>query len=301
MLKIFAVIFALSSMCFSQQNKNLTQGTMVSGEDIIRKARETIGLFSPVTSLRSKINKSVQIKADETAPVRIRGKEITIDDQDEITILSPDKICLIFASKSSLYGGNTTVTSIWNEKKFGQTSETEINGERSVRDTTKGISVEMLNSLLDQTNLKKADIKLIDPKVESIGDVWRLIFPLIFINPFESQTKFEYIGRAQAGEQTANLVETKSPGGHSVQLFFDEKTNFLLLMIEKYNESGKDFENKYYYTDRQKMGGLLIPTKVKVERKVTPTGQSSRTAFEYINIESIEVNPAIKPETFKIK
>lgn len=300
MIKIFAVIFALASICFSQQADNLNQGNLSDGNAVISKAQEAIGLAASIKSFRVKISKSMQIKADETAPTKIRGQKITIDEQNETTVLPPNKIRSVSISKVSLFNGDTTITSIWSEKRFKQITETEMNGGRSVQDTTKGISVEMLNSLLNQTNLKKVDIKPIDPKITNSEEVWRIIFPLIFMNPFENQAKFEYVGRAQAGEQTANLIATKSPGGRIIQLFFDEKTSSLLLMIEKYNESGKDFENRYYYSDRQKMGDLLIPMKVKVEHKVTPAGQPTHTFFEYINIESVEVNPTIKPDIFKI-
>lgn len=148
--------------------------------------------------------------------------------------------------------------------------------------------------------MKKIDVKPPDKKVVFSNELWQATFPLILMHPIERETKFEYLGRAQAGKQTANLVQTKSAGGHVFQLFFEEKSNILLLMIEKWKESDRDYEAKYYFSSREKRGGVLIPTKIKIERKVTSKGQSPKIAFEYIDVVGFEVNPAIKSEIFKV-
>lgn len=301
MLKICTIIFALTSICFSQQTGILKQGSISDGENIVRKARDAAGLSLPITSLRFKLHRLHHIKVDQTAPARIKGNEIITDYQDEVTVLSSDKIRWVSALKDNIVEGNSSiVTSIWNENKYRQISEYEMNGERRVRDTTAAVSIDSLNQLANKTNSKKMDVKPIDKKLVFSNGLWQVAFPFLLTHPIERQTKFEYVGRAQAGEQIANLVQTKSVGGHVFQLFFDEKTSNLLLMIEKWKESDRDYEAKYYFSNREKRGDILIPTKVKVERKVTPAGQSPKINFEYVDVVGFEINPTIKPDTFKV-
>ncbi len=292
MFRISIFIFILTSICFSQQSSNIKQTSSIDGENIVRKAREAAGISAPVSSLRIKLFKSLQIKADE------KGAGRTSDSEDETTILFTDKIRLVSVNKGNSL--SFIITTIWNESKYSQTMESEIFGERRVTNTTESLSTERLNNVLGKTKLKKADISQTDKKVIFSNELWTSVFPLIFISPIESRTKLEFIGRAQAGQQTANLVETKSPNGDPIQLFFDEKTNILLLMIAKGKNPFGDYEDRYYFSNREKKDNVLIPTKIKVERKFTPTGKTSEVSYQYIDIKSFEVNPPIKADLFKI-
>src|SRR5207253_2931893 len=113
--------------------------------------------------------------------------------------------------------------------KFRQTLEFEINGQRQVVDTTNGTPLS--SAALDAVKSKKTDIKSLGSRADEFSDsLWALVFPLILMHPIESSAKFEYLGRAQAGERIARAVQTKSATGSVIQLFFDEKTNYLLLM-----------------------------------------------------------------------
>jgi hypothetical protein len=294
-IKLCAIIVILASICFSQQ------GSAITGESVVGKAREAAGISSSMVLFRIKLHRVLQLNTDDLASANIKAKEMILDNQDEVTVLSPDKLCSIFTSKISLFDGSNTTTNVWNNKKFKQTMESEFNGIRTVRDTTEGISIGSLDGLLSKTNSKKIDVKPNDPKVALSNDLWMSVFPFTLKHPIEDQVKFEFIGRAKAGEQTANFVQVKSVGGHLFQLFFDEKTNNLLLMIEKFKESEKVFETKYYYSNREKRDNILIPTKIKVERKITDTGQTPKTVYEYIEVVGFEVNPEIKKDLFEIK
>lgn len=300
MVKICIAIFALALICFSQQPGVLKQGSLTDGEDIIRKAREAAGFSLPMTSFRLKLHGSLQISAGQTPTAQIKGNDLIIDSQDEITVMTPDKIRRVSTLKDNILQGSNATTSIWNENKYRQTTEFEINGVRTVKDTTATVSIDSLNQLANKADLKKINVKPIDSKIIFSNGLWKVAFPFLLMHPIERQTKFEYMGRAQAGEQIANLVQTNSAGGHVFQLFFDEKTSNLLLMIEKWKESDRDYEVKYYFSNREKRGDVLIPTKVKIEHKVTSAGQSPKIAFEYIDVVGFEVNPVIKPEIFKV-
>lgn len=220
MFRICAIILVLTSICFSQQTNNSKKEMITKGEDIIRKAREAAKLSSSINSFQIKLHQS----ADYKAP----GMDASIDYQDEITILSPNKIRRLSTYNS---GGLTRI--IWNDTNFKQTSESNRNGQRRVYDTTNGI--QLGGNALNAVKSKKPNVNSPESRATEFSDsLWGLVFPLILTHPIESSAKFEYVGRAQAGDQTANFIQTKSAGGHLIQLFFDEKTNSLLLMIEKY-------------------------------------------------------------------
>lgn len=302
MFRIFVILFALTSICFSQETAILKQGSLTDGESIVRKARDAAGLSLPINSLRIKLHEFSQEKHQS------RGKEVetTSDFQDEIAALSFDKIRIVSMAKlgisNSKFGDfTTTKTSIWNEKRFKQTTETELNGIRKISDTTNSISMDSANKTLGRTKLNMIGIKPPDPKIVFINKLWDVVFPLILMDPIERQTKFEYIGRAQAGEQIASVVETKSASGRVFQLLFDEKTSNLLMTIEKSKTSKGDSEVRYYYSDREKKDNVLIPTKIKIEYKFTPNaGEPPKIFYVYIDIVSFELNPEVKPELFKV-
>lgn len=287
MFKICIVIFFLVSMCFSQQTDALKQKNLSKGEEVIRKAKDAAGLSQSITSF--------QVKLRAFGHHKMQGLETTIDTQVEITVSPANKIRILSVFKNG--GLNRR---IWNQTKFRETAEFDSDdGQRHVVDTTNGIQLNQ--NVLSATKSKKSDIKSPDSKAAAFSDdLWEMVFPLIFNHPLESSAKFEYVGRAQAGEQIANFVQTTSASGRTIQLFFDEKTNDLLLMIEKFKKPGRDFERKLYYSNRENRNGVVMPTKIKIEHKITVTGQPPLTLYEYVDLLGFEPNPTIKPEIFKV-
>lgn len=102
MLKICTIVLTFISICFAQQTNTLKQETLTDGDSIVRQARDSAGLSLPITSLRLKLHRSLQIGMDETAAVKIRGNEITLDHQDEMTILFPNKIRKVSVAKNNI-------------------------------------------------------------------------------------------------------------------------------------------------------------------------------------------------------
>lgn len=298
MLRTFAFIVILVSICFSQQTHSSKQISLSDGENIVRKARETMGLSSlSTTTFRIKLRVLQQ-----------NTKESSIENQDDIEILSLNKIRSVSVSLGTERSGSIkfTGTTTLNEKKFKQTVESEINGQRFVKDITEPVSTDTLNRVLKTDTLKKtgakSSYKPLDNKTIFSNEIWTMVFPLILTNPIENPAKLEYIGRAKAGEQIANIVKTKSTNGDDVQLFFDEKTSNLLMMIVKGTQPFGDYEDRYYYSNREKKADVLIPTKVKIERKFTPNnGGNQSVTYKYIDIVGFEVNPEIKKDLFDIK
>lgn len=286
MFRVVLVIFVLASICFSQQTENSKSESLIKAESIINKAKEAAGFSESMTSF--------QIKLRNFGNNKIQQIELPIDEQLEITVTPANRIRILTVFKSGLN------RAIWNEKGFKETVEFDsTDGQRKVVDVTKG--VQLSQSTLGAIKSKIPNIKSPDSKAAAFSsNLWEFVFPLILTHPIESSTKFEYVGRAQAGEQTAQVLQTTTAGGRNLQLFFDEKTSHLLLMIEKYKGQGKEFVRKCYYSNREKRNGILIPTKVRMEHKVIKPGEDPLSLFYYLDLIDFETNPTVKPEIFKI-
>jgi hypothetical protein len=72
------------------------------------------------------------------------------------------------------------------------------------------------------------------------------------------------------------------------------------MMIVSYKGFDGDYETKYYYSNRESVGGILIPKKIKAEHKFTPTGEASRVSYMNINIEEFSIKPEFKSNLFDV-
>ena len=135
--------------------------------------------------------------------------------------------------------------------------------------------------------------------------MWTELFPLILAHPFEKDLNFNYIGKAKANNVTANVVDFKPKNGKNYRLLFDAETNYLLMMIVNYKRDDPffigDVETKYYYSERELSGDILIPKKIKVENKQTAAGQKPKIGFQNIEILEFKFNPELKESLFEIK
>lgn len=287
MFRVIIVIIVLTSINFSQQIDNSKNESLRKGKEIIRKSKETLGISLSMTSFIVKLRSVRNLENQENS---------SNDSQIEIAIFPLEKIRILSISED----GNVISRSIWNEKKFKQTLESESEGRRYVYDTTNGTPLSQ--TALNAIKSKKSEVKVENPRSVAFSDsLWKLVFPFILRHPIDSSEKIEYLGRAQAGERIASFVQLTTANGRTIQMFFDEKTNYLLLMIEKFKKSEREYENKYYFSNREERSGVLVPTKFKIEHKVTLKGESPITFFEYIELESFEANPKIDNKIFEIK
>jgi hypothetical protein len=124
-------------------------------------------------------------------------------------------------------------------------------------------------------------------------------------HPFEKKIGFKYVGKAKSNDKTANVIDVKPANGRNYRLLFDTETNHLLMMIVSFKETNErfvgDVEEKYYFSERELINGILIPKKIKVEKKATPQGKEAIIKFSNIEIVDFKINPEFKKDMFEIK
>ena len=281
------------SVAFSQNE--VKKGNLVQGKRIVLNAQKVTGadrLDSGFDALHI------------SAVLNQTSGRLEVTRNMDISLIIPGKILLVNSySKPFKY----KTTSIWNGEKYRKFSEAEIMGRRIFRDSAKPEPLgKNLKGRLDPEQIEKfnkAKMKAakLDPRKGLDNELWSYVFPLILKHPFEKIAgKFKYAGKAESDGTTANVVDVVTEDGRSIRLLFGAETNLLLLMIEKYKSFDGDYEKTYFYSDREMAGKILIPKKIKVEQKFTPTGKAIRISYSYVNISEFKINPKLKDDVFKI-
>ncbi|HRH43976.1 MAG TPA: hypothetical protein PKY82_20255 [Pyrinomonadaceae bacterium] len=276
------ILFAL----FNNQSKVIFKETSPNeqGEQIINDARKAIGIENnKISSFILKSKRILIAKSDTTSsrPPVVLGTEISAK--------MPDKVQLISTAEEP---SRFKYTSIWNGVKYKKLSEINTLGERTIKDVTESSlntkeRLKVLEGKIDKNELEK--IKLVantDPKEKLNNQIWLEIFPLILNNPFEQNLEFIYVGKSESSNRIANVVDVKSKNERNYRFLFDTETNLLLMTIETFKGTDGDYEIKYYYSNREKVDGLLIPKKIKAEQRITSAGKEPR--ISYSNIEILE-------------
>lgn len=301
--KFVVVIFLFASVSFSQQKNTVEQSNQTQAAEIIRNARQAIGLE------KTGEVSSYYYKFKETIPLEEFSH---YESFDEVSLEFPDKIQAVYFSKmllSSEFPSSSQLTRTWNGKKYKSISEIDLLGKRTVRDTTNENSKPISKNVSDVIGKKTAaaleNSRKADPKNILIESLWTSVFPLILSHPFENNIKFEYVGKAKSNDKTANVIDVKPANGKTYRLLFDSETNYLLMMIVSFKETNDrfvgDVEEKYYFSERELTAGVLIPKKIKVEKKATPEGKSPVVKFSNIEILDFKLNPKFDEKIFEIK
>lgn len=286
------VILSLTSFGFSQENTDVKE-QVEKGNQIIENARKEIGIKDSIKSIYLSITSESIIK------------KLQITETSEISISLPDKILIVNTTATPVESKDTSILNGEKYKKFYEF--VDLDGRRTITDATKSNNydnaIKFAKDKGDTETAKKLEAlqkNQPDPKKQFYRNLWVDLFPLILTHPFEKNTEFKYVGKAQASDTLANIVDGVNENGHALRLFFDSKTNYLLLMIEKYTFWDGDYETKYYYSNRERVNGLLIPRKLKVEHKFTPTGQAPRFSYSNIDIKEINLNPEFRKNMFDV-
>jgi hypothetical protein len=303
MFRLVLVIFLFAFISFSQQKDTVDESNQNQAADIIRNARQAIGLnkTGDVSSFFYKSKKTIPLKEFDT-----------YEDLVEVSLELPDKIQAIYSGKiilSSQTPSSAQITKTWDGEKYKSISESEFSGRRMVRDTTneenKTISKNVSDVIGKKTAAALQNSLKADPKSIFTDSLWTSFFPLILSHPFEKNIEFKYVGKAKSNDKTANVIEVKPSNGKTYQLLFDSETNYLLMMIVSFKETNDrfvgDVEAKYYFSERELIGGVLIPKKIKVEEKATPEGKSPVVKFSNIEILDFKLNPKLDEKIFEIK
>ena len=301
--KFVVVIFLFAFIAFSQQKNTVDESNQTQAAEIIRNARQAIGL-DKTGEVSSYFYKSKTI-----IPLKELG---SYENFEELSIEFPNKIQVIYSGKmpsSSQISSSNQLTRTWNGKKYKSISETEFSGKRTVRDTTnensKPISKNVSDVIGKKTTSVLQDARKADPKNIFTESLWTSFFPLILSHPFENNIEFKYVGKAKSNNVTANVIDVKPTNGKTYRLLFDSETNYLLMMIVSFKETNDrfvgDVEEKYYFSERELTNGLLIPKKIKVEKKATPEGKSPVVGFFNIEVLDFKLNPKFDEKIFALK
>ncbi len=292
-----AIVLFVSSICFSQQSDLITQSNQTKGSEIIRKARHAIGVDKKgeISSYFNKIGETLLIQ------------NLSLESFEEVSFILPDKIQAVYGSDSPRY---LRLTRTWNGEKYNSVFESESpSGQRTVKDVTarekRPLSIAAGNVISKETAAALERSRRADPLNILKTKLWTSLFPLLLSHPFEKNIEFNYIGKAESEGKTANVVDVKPIGEKTYRLFFDTETNYLLLMIvsQKVN-NGRfvgDVETKYYFSERKVVNGVLIPKKIKVEKKATPKGKAPVVKLSIVEILDFKLNPTLDEKKFNIK
>jgi hypothetical protein len=294
MFKFIIVIFLSASLCFSQQNNPIKTDAV----EIILKSRQAIGLdkSGEISSYYYKLKTSKLLK-----------NNTNYESFEELSLKVPGKIQVVYGIDSPFF---FRLTRTWSDEKYKSISELEsASGQRNIRDMTelenKPLSTVVSKALGKKTTETQQNAQKADPKNILIDSLWTSLFPLILSHPFEKKIEFKYVGKAKSNYKTANVVDVKPANGKTYRLLFDTETNYLLMMIVSHKESNErfvgDVEEKYYFSERELINGILIPKKIKVEKKATPEGKVAITGFSNIEILEFKINPEFKKDLFDIK
>ncbi|HSK71274.1 MAG TPA: hypothetical protein VK892_06235, partial [Pyrinomonadaceae bacterium] len=133
---------------------------------------------------------------------------------------------------------------------------------------------------------------------EGISNLKRSVFPVLFPILLDSSDcfpyNFSYIGVAESKDGRANMIEAVSSDNITYRLFFDEKTNLLLLLTKTWiNKANVKRELKYFYSNYKNIEGLQIASTVKIE----DGGKLIQTQ----EIKSLKINPTFKANFFNVK
>lgn len=286
------LVLLFSIKVFGQEKAEAREDRTIRGGQIVENARKEIGGGGKIISNLV----SFQISTRSQSEI---GEFVTVNEK-QVSFAPPDKIVSVYSTIKPL---ESKTTSVWNGEKYKKLFElVDFEGRRTVRDATKQeTSANSANFVKDKETLEKIKkASAVDPKARLNDDLWSEIFPLILAHPFEPKAEFKYVGKAQSSSGEANVVETTTAGGRSIRLFFDSKTSHLLMMIENYKFFDGDYETKYYYSNRELAGNVLIPKKIKVEHRFTPTGRETRVTHTYIDVVQLLINPKLKPNLFDV-
>lgn len=271
------LILAFSCSIFGQN----TESNKTKAQEILAKAKQAIGKKRKAGEIKGLSITSVVTKHSS---FKLRnGQPVEIDDTVK--------------SESNFELQNLKIRE---KETIDQTSII-----RNVSDSTQVVEEKILNG--DNFSYNRGDfvegekVKVpipTTPKEKSIFYLKDGIFPKLFPITLDSwylPLDFYYIGVAESNDGRANIIEAVVNNQTIYRLFFDEKTNLLLLVVQTLtDDKNNKTERKYFYSDYKEMDGLLIAAKIKAE--IT---QSNGKIIEVREIKILKINPDFKSNFFK--
>jgi hypothetical protein len=194
----------------------------------------------------------------------------------ELAISFPDKI---HEKRENSYPTNQqTLERTLNGNRFTQKSEVLVDG--------KPINFVANNAIEKSEKERIADFK---------DTTFLAVFPITLDYSWYSPIEFRYVGVAEAGGTRADVIETSLSDGTKYRFFFDQQTHLLLMAIETLmiEQTNKEIERRYFFSDYRKEDGLLVPHKAVIEVNKEVVGERQ--------LKRLQINPSFKPDYFAVK
>lgn len=310
---LFSVLFLFSGNIFAQNNSDKLE----LGKNIIKSARENIFKGQKAQEI-----KSIQIKTSmdtlKESVSQVEGKSDfkksnreTIETEISFALPHQIKTVAIIYGKVNPAENYSKMESIFDGTDYARSSDIISNGKR----IDLSALIASMPSSAPESVKKQTEVVInhTPEKKDFLEDVWINMFPLLLDFPWDSTIEYIYLGKAQAGDTKANVVEIKSQFKSQIRLFFDEKTQLLLMMTVQSN-SGDTVSRKdtHYFSNYEIADGFLVAKKINIngqfidktrkENENLPTilGRENKTTSEII-VKEFKVNPTFKPNFFEIK
>lgn len=248
-----------------------TNSAAIKSEQIFKQAREAISKKIKAADVKSLL---INIKSSERVTIPNRPNQVIQGNiEKEFGLILPDRIRQNFSGDYTT--NQSTATWILNGNLFSLKTNVTVGGEP-------------VNVNIDNVNTKEQNISQLK------YDAFINIFPIILNASWYPALEFKYIGIAESKDAQAETLAAETRNGTKYNLFFDSKTHLLLMMTESWvNKENKTSENKYFFSDYQEKSGLLVATKIIVEKN----GQ----VVEEKIVQDLKVNPTFKPNFFDVK
>lgn len=240
----------------------------------------------------------------ETKSRQVTDSDISVELKDKIS----QKTFSYDEAKNSIEN-YSKIESVINGEKFSQNMETIIDGKAVDSNA-------MLNAPYVPESVKKQLKEAMEknkPTKETVKkNISEQLFAILLTSLLSSDKVFAYIGKAEANDRRADILEIESDTGRQTRYFFDEKTHLLLMITDEIAKGGMSVKTTQYFSDYQVMDGLMIAKKINVETESSANqemdfmGKNTKVSSKYktiteTTIKDFKINPAFKPETFAVK
>lgn len=285
---IFLLLLLTTNWAYAQTDSDKDATKLAKGQEIVIRAHNAIDKGNILQNLKS-FYLNVESSISEN-----------ISTGTEFSFLTPDKIRIVNISEPS------KIIKIINGNKYSDDSELIVNGETysTRRMGRPQLPTKMPAYIEEAVSKEKAEYLKKNPdelnKIFMEESLWSNVFPILLTNPLNQDVKYEYVGKAESAGKRADIVDVKSNFYRKIRLFFDENTHLLLMMTKTLDRAKSTFTEKYYFSDYQLTGGLLVPKIIKKESEnVSTDGSGKKTYGPYqIFIREIKINSNLKPSLF---
>lgn len=280
----FFILLLLNGNQLKAQDGNPDEQALAKGSEVLNKAAQSINqnqLKLNAISLVFSVVKQTKLTRNE------KVSESTERGERELNIQLPNKIKYFESLGTVDYTGISEYT----------LNETDYSSENYSLSQGRRVSYEVKGGKLSPEEQKQQ------------GTLWlkRQAFIYVFpitLEPFADSPAFKYVGKAEADDSRADVLEVTLSDENKARFFFDEQTHLLrmIIMSGKNRQSG-EYEEKRFFSDYKKIDGLMVANKINVERKesVKIANQIANVEqIEEITLKSIKFNPTLKSDIFKV-